>query len=140
MWVVTLHRLFLYLDPSLPCHPLSCWLRLFLSQTFSHINTPKFSNLVILHTYLPMKMEQAQSSETSAYKIQTSGIYPEERIHHDNTCMAEEKDYKPKSPCTVMPPEVRFDILDELVKEYTRTRSTRRSHLKLSSASLMLLV
>jgi len=29
-----------------------------LSQTFSRINIPTFSNLVILHTYLPMKMEQ----------------------------------------------------------------------------------
>jgi hypothetical protein len=27
------------------------------SQTFSHINTPTFSNLLILHTYPPMKME-----------------------------------------------------------------------------------
>ena len=34
------------------------WLRLFLSQTFSRINTPTFSNPVILHTYPPMKMEQ----------------------------------------------------------------------------------
>jgi hypothetical protein len=35
---------------------------------------------VILHTYPPMKMEQC--SETSAYKIQTSGNYPEESIQH----------------------------------------------------------
>jgi hypothetical protein len=27
-------------------------------------------------------MEQAESSETSAYKIQTSGNYPEESIQH----------------------------------------------------------
>jgi len=58
MWVVTLHDPFLYSDPPLPCHPPSYWLRLFSSQTFSHINTPTFSNLVILHTYPPMKMEQ----------------------------------------------------------------------------------
>ena len=31
---------------------------LFSSQTFSRINTPTFSNLVILHTNPPMKMEQ----------------------------------------------------------------------------------
>jgi hypothetical protein len=37
----------------------SYWLRLFSSQTFSHINTPTFSNLVILHTYQPMKTEQS---------------------------------------------------------------------------------
>jgi len=29
-----------------------------------------------------MKMEQTECSETSAYKIQTSGNYPEERIQH----------------------------------------------------------
>jgi len=43
----------------------------------------KYPNIlypVILHTYLPMKMEQC--SETSAYKIQTSGNYPEEIIQH----------------------------------------------------------
>jgi len=33
-------------------------------------------------TYLPMKMEQAECSETSAYKIQTPGTYPEENIQH----------------------------------------------------------
>ena len=34
----------------------------------------------MLHTYLPMKMEQTECSETSAYKIQTPGNYPEENI------------------------------------------------------------
>jgi len=29
-----------------------------------------------------MKMEQTECSETSAYKIQTPGNYPEERIKH----------------------------------------------------------
>jgi hypothetical protein len=29
-----------------------------------------------------MKMEQTECSETSAYKIQTSGNYPEESIQH----------------------------------------------------------
>jgi len=29
-----------------------------------------------------MKMEQTESSETSAYKIQTPGNYPEENIQH----------------------------------------------------------
>jgi len=36
-----------------------------------------------LHTYLPLKMEQTESSETSAYKIQTPGNYPEESIKQD---------------------------------------------------------
>ena len=37
---------------------------------------------LILHTYPPMKMEQTECSETLAYKIQTSGNYPEESIQH----------------------------------------------------------
>jgi len=41
------------------------------------------SNLVhSTHNYLPMKMEQTECSETSAYKIQTPGNYPEESIQH----------------------------------------------------------
>jgi len=32
--------------------------------------------------YLPMKMEQTEWSETSEYKIQTPGNYPEENIQH----------------------------------------------------------
>ena len=59
MWVVTLHNLFLNSDPPLPCHSPSYWLKLFYIQTFSRINTATFSNLVILHTYPPMKMEQS---------------------------------------------------------------------------------
>ena len=35
-----------------------------------------------LFTYLPMKMEQTECSEMSAYKIQTPGNYPEENIQH----------------------------------------------------------
>jgi len=33
-------------------------------------------------TYLPMKMEQTECSETSAYKFQTPGIRPKESIQH----------------------------------------------------------
>ena len=59
------------------------WLRLFLSQTFSHIIPQHFSNLVhSTHTYLPMKVEQTQCSETSAYKLQMPGNYPEESIQN----------------------------------------------------------
>ena len=58
MWIVTLHNVFLYPDTPLTCHSPSYWLKLFSSQTFSRINTPTFSNLVILDTYPPMKMEQ----------------------------------------------------------------------------------
>jgi len=34
------------------------------------------------HTHSPMKMEQTKRSETLAYKIQTSGNYPEESVQH----------------------------------------------------------
>ena len=34
------------------------------------------------HIYLPMKMEQIECSETSAYKIQTPDYYPKESIQH----------------------------------------------------------
>jgi hypothetical protein len=34
--------------------------------------------MTTFYTYLPVKMEQTECSETSAYKIQTPGIYPEE--------------------------------------------------------------
>jgi hypothetical protein len=37
---------------------------------------------------LPMKMEQTECSETSAYKIQTPGNYPEENIQH-KACYAQ---------------------------------------------------
>jgi hypothetical protein len=45
----------------------------------------KFSNIYQLHilrTYLPVKMEQTECSEMSAYKIQMPGNYPEESIKH----------------------------------------------------------
>jgi hypothetical protein len=35
-----------------------------------------------LFTFLPMKMEQIECPETSAYKIQTPGNHPEENIQH----------------------------------------------------------
>jgi len=41
--------------------------------------------LILVHStyiYLPMKMEQIECSETSAYKIQTPGNYPKESIQH----------------------------------------------------------
>jgi hypothetical protein len=69
-------------DPPLPFHPPSYWLRLISSQIFSRINTPTFSKLVILHSYPPMRMEQTEWSETSAYKIQTPGNYTEESSQH----------------------------------------------------------
>jgi hypothetical protein len=49
-----------------------------------HSQTP-----VILHMYLLMKMEQTSAPEcceTSAYKIQAPGNYPEESIRHSEHC------------------------------------------------------
>ena len=55
------------------------WLRLFSSQTFSRIHNPTF--LKTIHTlYLPAYEDGTECSETSAYKIQTPGNYPEESI------------------------------------------------------------
>jgi len=48
----------------------------------ARINTATFSTPVILHTHPPMKMEQTECPETSAYKIQTPGNYSEESIQH----------------------------------------------------------
>jgi len=50
------------------------------------INTPTFSNLIILLSYSPMKMEETECSETSEYKIQTPENYPEESIQHKYIC------------------------------------------------------
>jgi len=40
----------------------------------------KFENLVVLH--IPASEDGTECSETSAYKIQTPGTYPEENIQH----------------------------------------------------------
>ena len=53
-----------------------------LEWNLSRINTPKFSKFVILHNSPPMKMEQTVCTETSTYKIQTPGNYPEGSIQH----------------------------------------------------------
>jgi len=79
MQVITLHSLFLYSDPPLPCHLRSYWLRLFSSQTFSCINTPTF--LKPSHSsYLPAYEDGTVCSEMLAYKIQIPENYPEESI------------------------------------------------------------
>jgi len=54
---------------------LSYKLRLFSSQTFPVLVPQHFSNLVILHTCPPMKVEQTECSETAAYKIQVKGKF-----------------------------------------------------------------
>ena len=51
-----------------------------MEKPFPISNTNNVSTPDTLHTYLPMQMEQC--TETSAYKIRTSGNYPEERVQH----------------------------------------------------------
>jgi hypothetical protein len=60
--------------------PPSDWLRLFSSQTSSRLNTPTISSPLFFLLSPPMKMEQKECSETSAYKIRTPGNYPKEII------------------------------------------------------------
>src|SRR5215475_2760653 len=50
----------------------------------SEFYVPTFRNTLSVpsSSYPSMKMEQTESSETSAYKIQTPGNYPEESIQH----------------------------------------------------------
>jgi hypothetical protein len=52
------------------------------SQTFSPMNTPTYLKPSHSYTYLHMKIEQTEHSETLAYKIQTPGKYPEESTQH----------------------------------------------------------
>jgi len=47
----------------------------------SEFYVPTFRN-TLFHLHSPMKMEQTECSETSAYKIQTPGNNPEESIQH----------------------------------------------------------
>ena len=57
----------------------------FESNPFSY-NTPTFPNLIhSSHNHLPMKMENIECSETSAYKIQTPENNPEESIQQENS-------------------------------------------------------
>jgi len=60
------------------------WLenRLFFRAKTSPVWIPQHSQIKLFNTYQPMKMEQIQCFETSGYKIQTPGNYPEENIQH----------------------------------------------------------
>jgi len=72
-------QLFLYSGPPYPViHPPngSCY---FVPNLF-----PYHFFILVLSTniYLPMKMEQRECSETSAYKLQAPGNYPKESIQN----------------------------------------------------------
>jgi len=64
------------------CHCRFKWTRPFHRKTKSGFCACAIT-FQLVSTYLPMKMEQC--SETSAYKIQTPGNYPEESQQHQNT-------------------------------------------------------
>ena len=66
-------------DTPPPCHSPSYWLMLLRAKPFP---VPFLILVHSTHTYLPMKMEQTECSETSAYKLQTPGNYPKESIQH----------------------------------------------------------
>jgi hypothetical protein len=58
---------------------------LFSNSPASGIYMPTFrSTMSVPSSYLPMKMEQRECSETLAYKFQTPGNYPEESIQQRN--------------------------------------------------------
>jgi len=61
-----------------PSLPLSEWLRLFSSRTFSHINTPAVSSRLFFLLTPPMKTEQT-AFRMSAHKIRMPGNHPKER-------------------------------------------------------------
>jgi len=85
MWVVALHSLFLYSDPPLPCHPPSYWLRLFLSQTFSNINTRTF--LKPIHSsHLPTYEDGTDSvPKCRRIKFKSGGITQKKAYNIQNT-------------------------------------------------------
>ena len=81
--------IFVILDFKLFCRVLNVVCFLLGDSPVSEFYMPTFRNTLFhLHrqvgacTYLPMKMEQTECSETSAYKIQTPGNHPKESIQH----------------------------------------------------------
>ena len=78
MWVVTLHNLLCTRTHPNPVTLLPNGSGYFRAKPFPVSIPQHFSNLVILH--LPAYEDRTECSETSAYKIQTPGNYPEESI------------------------------------------------------------
>jgi len=51
-------------------------------EPISHIKTPTILSRLFFLLTPPMKMEQKEHTEKSAYKIQTPGNHPKERVQH----------------------------------------------------------
>jgi hypothetical protein len=65
------------------------WRLNFICQLFGtlcHFHLRRCVGIRILLTYPPMKMKEAECSETLAYNIQTPGNYPEESIERICPC------------------------------------------------------
>jgi hypothetical protein len=60
-------------------------------------NIPTYLKPSHSYTYPAMKTEQTECSETSAYKIQTPGNYPEESIQHSE----QGESLKSRNQCTL---------------------------------------
>ena len=58
---------------------------------------PTFRN-TLFHLHRPMKMEQIECSETSAYTIETPGNYPKENILYKLMFLSEWREF-PSTPC-----------------------------------------
>ena len=80
MSVVTLHSLFLYSDLPPTLSPSFLMAQAISSQTFSRIIPQTCPHPSSFYTHLPAYEDGTEYSETSAYKIQTSGNYPKESI------------------------------------------------------------
>jgi hypothetical protein len=74
-----LHNLFLHSEPPLPVTLLPIGSCCFRAKSFSCINTPTVLSSSHTSYHLPMKMEQTECSEMSAYIIQTPGNYPKRK-------------------------------------------------------------
>jgi hypothetical protein len=91
MWVVTLHSLSLYTAPTLMAFLMAPTLMTFLmaqanfEPTLSCIYTLTIPKPSYYSSYLPAYEDGTECSETSAYKIQTPGNYPEENIQQHSS-------------------------------------------------------
>jgi hypothetical protein len=100
----------------------------------SEFYTPTFWNTLsvpsskadsILHTYLPMKVEQTGCSKTSTYKIQTPGNYPEESIQRNDSIL-QHTGHSPQSSWKIMQyqEEALWLFKREYMQPFCMTRAT----------------
>ena len=83
--VFALHSLFLYSDMPPPCSPLPPIGSRNVEPNL-RINTLAILSQSFFLLTPPMKLEQTECSEMSAYKIEVPGYHPKERIQHSEHC------------------------------------------------------